>query len=43
MDGERDDVSAEELFETVEEESMDGRVLPMPCAERTERSEVAIG
>lgn len=36
-------VATEELAEAIEQEGMNGRMLTMPCTERTERGEEAVG
>ena len=36
-------VAQEELSEAVEQEGMNGRMFSMPCTERTEGSQIAIG
>ena len=41
--GSGEDVAQEELLEAVEEELVDGWMLTMPCAERTERGKEAVG
>jgi len=43
LSGEWQDVAAEELFEAVQQEGMNGWVFPMSGAEGAERSQIAVG